>query len=151
MFDTDSDKGGDEQLLAKRMDIATALSHDGDPAEAGTILGHPLYVGDGYATLDPNFEGAMGAIFGDEWTRLYDEGASSVGESKPLRARYAAQRLADIHFAGGAGDRIDRLVRAVRGEQAHDGPHQDEPEGARQCEAADSHEHKPWIPDEPPF
>jgi putative ATP-dependent endonuclease of OLD family len=128
VFDTDSDKGSDAQLLAKRTDIAAALGREGDPAEAATILGDPLYVGDGYATLDPHFEGAMKALFGDEWTRLHDEAVSSVGESKPLRARYAAQRLEDFDFAGSAGERIDALARAIRGEGPVDAPHQDGPD-----------------------
>jgi putative ATP-dependent endonuclease of OLD family len=142
MFDTDSDKGSDAQLVAKRMDIAAALGREGDPAETATILGEPLYVGDGYATLDPNFEGAMKGLFGDEWTRLYDEAVSSVGESKPLRARYAAQRLDSVDFVDNAGERLDALVRAIRGEGPADGPDEDEPDAPQADTSA---------PPEPPF
>ncbi len=152
VFDTDSDKGSDAQLLAKRTDIAVALGREGDPAGAATILGEPLYVGDGYATLDPNFEGAMQALFGDEWTRLHDEAVSSVGESKPLRARYAAQRLDDFDFAGNAGERIDALVRAVRGEESDDAPHVDGPNDPWAGDDPwESYDPDPWGPDEPPF
>ena len=153
VFDTDSDKGSDAHLLAKRTDIAAALRREGDPAEAATILGEPLYVGDGYATLDPNFEGAMQALFGDEWTRLYGEAVSSVGDSKPLRARYAAQRLEDSTFTGNAGQRIDALARAIRGGGPVDGPDEDatdDPWG-RSGDPGELHDPKPWGSDEPPF
>lgn len=125
IFDTDSDKGSDANLRAKRLDIAGALGLEGDPAEAATVRGQPLYIGDRYATLDPNFEGSMKALFGDEWTRLHDEAVSSVGESKPLRARYAAHRLADSCYTGPPGVGIDRLIRAIRGEEAVDGYDED--------------------------
>ena len=72
-----------EQLLAKRQENAAALGREGGPAEAATILGEPLYVDDGYATLDPNFEGAVSALFGDGWARLH--AVSSVGESDSRR------------------------------------------------------------------
>ncbi|WP_277453582.1 AAA family ATPase [Janibacter sp. DB-40] len=152
MFDTDSDKGSDAQLLAKRLDIATALDSEGDPAEAATVLGDPLYVGQGYATLDPNFEGGMKALFGDAWTRLHDEAVASVGESKPLRARYAAHRLADFDFTGSPGERIDALVRAIRGEGLVDGPDGD----GQNDSLPDSILSKTYVsdwraPDDPPF
>lgn len=72
VFDTDSDKGAKDaaNLLAKRLDIAAALGREGDPADLAIILGEPLFVVEGYATLDPNFEGAMGALFGEEWARF---------------------------------------------------------------------------------
>lgn len=152
LFDTDSDKGSDAQLLAKRTDIAAALGLEGDPAEAATILGDPLYVGDGYATLDQNFEGAMTALFGDQWTRFYGEAVSSVGESKPLRARYAARRLDDFDFAGNAGVRIDALVRAIRGEGPDDTPHEGRPDDPWTGDDPwESYEPGPWGSDKPPF
>ncbi|MDN4160426.1 AAA family ATPase [Nocardioides abyssi] len=119
VFDTDSDKsaGQSTQLLAKRLDIASALGRDGDPAEAGVLLGEPLAVGSGYATFDPDFEGAMGALFGGDWSRLYAEATVTVGESKPLRARYAAQALPETVFDTDAAERLDALVRAIRGDQ----------------------------------
>lgn len=158
VFDTDSNRGGDPQLLAKRTDIAAALGREGDPAEAATILREALYVGDGYATLDPNFEGAMNRLFGDAWTRLHDEAVSFVGESKPLRARYAAQRLDDFDFVGNAGERIDALVRTIRGEgpdagpHENGGPHEDGPdEPADDSDHWESDDASPWGPDEPPL
>lgn len=152
VFDTDSDKGTDGQLLAKRTDIASALGLDGDPAEAAAILGEPLYVGDAYATLDPNFEGAMRSLFGEVWTRLHSEAVSAVGDSKPLRARYAAQRLDGFDFAGDAGERIDSLIRAIRGEGPDDAPNADGPDDPW---AGDdpwrSNDDDPWATEEPPF
>jgi putative ATP-dependent endonuclease of OLD family len=92
IFDTDSDRGHDAGRLARRTDIAAALGLEGDPAESATVLGQPLYVSEGYATLDPNFEGAMKELVGNNWTRLHEKALAFVGDSKPLRARYAAQQ-----------------------------------------------------------
>ncbi len=94
----------------------------------------------------------MKALFGDPWTRLDEEAVSFVGESKPLRARYAAQRLDDFDFVGKAGERFDMLVQAIRGggpvntlrENASD-------EHAPGASPWESHDHDPWGPDEPPF
>lgn len=118
VFDTDSDKSGNNatSLRAKRRDIATALGLPGDPTEATNNLGMPLHVDVDYATLDPNFEGAMTGLFGDTWKRLYTEADKAVGESKPLRARFAAQRLGASDWAGEPGACIDSLIRAIRGD-----------------------------------
>jgi putative ATP-dependent endonuclease of OLD family len=152
VFDTDSDKGSDGQLLAKRTDIASALGLDGDPAEAAAILGEPLYVGGAYATLDPNFEGAMRSLFGEVWTRLHREAVSAVGDSKPLRARYAAQRLDSFDFAGDAGERIDSLIRAIRGEGPEDAPNADGPDDPwAGGDPWHSNDDDPWATEEPPF
>ena len=88
LFDTDSSKSGGEaaQLLAKRLDIGTAIGLEGDPAESGVLLGAGLFVAHTYATLDPDFEGALDAMLGDRWAQLYGEAVQSVGDSKPLRA-----------------------------------------------------------------
>lgn len=150
VFDTDSDKGSDGQLLAKRTDIASALGLDGDPAEAAAILGEPLCVGDAYATLDPNFEGAMRSLFGEVWTRLHSEAVSAVGDSKPLRARYAAQRLDSFDFAGDAGERIDSLIRAIRGEGPEDAPNADGPDDPwAGGDPWRSNDDDPWATEEP--
>ena len=152
VFDTDSDKGSDGQLLAKRTDIASALGLDGDPAEAAAILGEPLYVGGAYATLDPNFEGAMRSLFDEVWTRLHSEAVSAVGDSKPLRARYAAQRLDSFDFAGDAGERIDSLIRAIRGEGPEDAPNADGPDDPwAGGDPWRSNDDDPWATEEPPF
>lgn len=75
-----------------------------------------------------------------------------MGESKPLRARYAAQRLAEFNFAGNAGERIDALVRAIRGEGPVDGPHEDGPDDPwAGGNPGKSYDPDPWGPDEPPF
>ncbi|WP_324651430.1 ATP-dependent nuclease [Georgenia sp. H159] len=150
IFDTDSDKGSDEHLLAKRMDIAMALGRETDPGEPAVILGEPLYVGDRYATFEPNFEGGMEALFGDAWKRLHDEAVSSVGESKPLRARYAAQRIGDF-MTGNAGGRIDALIRAIRGQGPADGPGDDKPDDPLSDRPWESGDPNPWDADEPPF
>lgn len=152
LFDTDSNKGSSQQLLNTRTDIATALGREGDPAEVATLLGTALYVGDGYATLDPNFEGAMKSLFGDQWTHLDKEAIPFVGESKPLRARYVAQRLDDGDFWGEAGDRFDMLVQAIRGGAPVNIWGENDPvEHAPDASQWESHDYDPWVPDEPPF
>ncbi len=116
VFDTDSNKTGREadDLRAKRWDIMAALGH-GDDAQPENLSSAPLAVQDGYATLNPNFEGAAVALF-ERWTELYVEAVTVVGDSKPLRARYATQRLGDGDFAGEAGVALDALIRAIRGQ-----------------------------------
>ena len=152
LFDTDSNKNNGQHLLGKRMDIATALGHKDDPADAATLLGEPLYVGDGYATLDPNFEGAMKAVFGDPWTRLDDEAISFVGESKPLRARYVTQGLKKSDFVGTPGDRFDRLVEAIRGEvRITNSGEKNSVEHTPDIFLGNLHDQDPWGSDEPPF
>jgi putative ATP-dependent endonuclease of OLD family len=133
VFDTDSNKTGQdaEDLLAKRKDIMTALGHDGDRAKVENLSTDPIAVEDGYATLNPNFEGAAAALFGDRLADLYEEAAQLVGDSKSLRARYAAQHLADEDFTGDAAATLDALVQAIGGkppEQA-DGGGADDPVG----------------------
>lgn len=120
IFDTDSNKSGNEasQLLAKRLDIAAAIGHEGDPALEGTLLGAGLFVDQRHATLDPNFEGAVDAILGEGWTRLHGEAIQSVGDSKPLRARYASQRVKSLSIDEGRWSSIDALVRAIRPDDA---------------------------------
>lgn len=153
LFDTDSNKGGREaaDLLVKRQDIAAALGLSGDPAEPAVILGEPLHVGTSYATLDPNFEGAMTALFGSEWTRLHDEAVASVGESKPLRARYAAQRLDEFDWVGDPESRIDVLVRAIRGNDPNEGPEPRPVDDAWGDPSPWDTAPDPWAEEEPPF
>jgi putative ATP-dependent endonuclease of OLD family len=147
LFDTDADKAGKEaaDLLAKRQDIAAALGLDGDPAAAAAASGEHLHVGDGYATLTPNFEGAMRALFGTAWADLHEQAVAWVGESKPLRARYAAQRLDEFDWFGPPAASIDALVRAIRGRDS----------GAPPETATANHSSPsapdPWSTDEPPF
>ncbi|MDE9364742.1 AAA family ATPase [Luteipulveratus sp. YIM 133132] len=152
LFDTDSNKSGKEaaNLLTKRQDIAAALGLSGDPAASAVQLGEPLHVGRSYATLNPNFEGAMAALFGEEWTRLHDEALHSVGESKPLRARYAAQRLGEFAWAGDPGKRIDALVRIIRGEDPAGGSESKQVEDSL-CDPPPQNTTNPWAEEEPPF
>ncbi|MFE7504002.1 ATP-dependent endonuclease [Promicromonospora sp. NPDC057488] len=117
IFDSDSDKGGRDanDLLAKRHDISAALGREGDPAAPAVESGDPLYVGDGYAVLNPNFEGAMRALFPAKWSELDELAVASVGVSKPLRARYTAKRLLPEDYAVTPGLKVDALARATRG------------------------------------
>ncbi len=147
VFDTDGNKSGKEaaDLLAKRQDIAAALGVDGDPGAESAASGEHLRVGKGYATLNPNFEGAMKALFGDAWANLHEQAVAWVGESKPLRARYAAQRLDESDWFGPPAVSIDSLIRAVRGQGS----------GAPLKAELEEHATGPpptrWSTDEPPF
>lgn len=147
LFDTDANKTDKEaaDLLAKRQDIAAALGLDGDPGAKSAISGEPLHVGEDHATLHPNFEGAMGTLFGDAWTDLHEQAVAWVGESKPLRARYAAQRLDDFDWFGPPADSIDALIRAIRGWHS-EAP----PEAVVDGHSAGSPP-DPWMDEEPPF
>jgi putative ATP-dependent endonuclease of the OLD family len=153
VFDTDSNKEGDvaADLLGKRIDISSALGREGDPAASAVVLREPLFVGDGYATLDPDFEGAMQSLFGTTWTKPYEEATASVGASKPLRARYAAQRLQDRDFAGAAGERLDALVRAIRGMPPTEQPGSEDAGDPWGTDDIWDSEPNPWTVEEPPF
>lgn len=117
IFDTDSNKTGREavDLLEKRRDIMAALGHVPDRADLASLSSKALAVDDNYATLNPNFEGAADALFGPRWSELYVEAASVVGESKALRARYAARGIAGDDVEADSGNVLDALVRAIRG------------------------------------
>lgn len=152
LFDTDSDKNGNAatSLRAKREDIATAIGLPGDPAATSTP-GRPLNVDVDYATLAPNLEGAMTALFGDTWERLYTEAIKTVGESKPLRARFAAQRLDESDWAGEPADLIDSLIRAIRGDAPDDESHPDPSVGLLEAPPPWDPVWTSWTDDEPPF
>ncbi|OBA31030.1 ATP-dependent nuclease [Gordonia sp. 852002-51296_SCH5728562-b] len=117
IFDTDSDKAGKdaEDLTRKRIDIMRALCRDPDRGAAQKQSTAPIFVEHDYATMSPNFEGAAKRLFGESWTTLHDDAVASVGESKPLRARYAAQRLPAYAYRNGASPVLDSLVEAIRG------------------------------------
>jgi putative ATP-dependent endonuclease of the OLD family len=129
VFDTDSDKQGKDaaDLVVKRRDIMAALGLDESRADAENLAPDPLAVQDAYATLNPNFEEAVAALFRERWSSLYEYAFSVVGDSKPLRARYAAERLEPADFESGAAAVFDALVRAIRGEP-HEDPDGDEAE-----------------------
>lgn len=116
VFDTDSDKpqGKEAKKLSRqRGDIAAALGLEGDPAQTVTPGSTSLVVDECYAMMNPNFEGAISALFGDTWLSLYDEATESVGESKSLRARYAAQRLKDSDYLGTPAEHLDALIDRI--------------------------------------
>ena len=152
IFDTDSDKSGRDarNLLTKRLDIASALNYEGDPAEMAKIWGGFLNTDQNFATMDPNFEGAMQKLFGTEWIRLHDEAVEFVGESKPLRARYATQRIKQQYFAGEPGKKIDALVHRIRGKDGG-GLGDNGAENPWAANFSESSVWDPWKGDEPPF
>ncbi|MDG3009608.1 AAA family ATPase [Rhodococcus sp. D2-41] len=127
VFDTDSDKKPKDaaNLARKRRDIMSALGLAEDRGESENLSHEPIAVTSSYATLDPNFEGAAERLFGERWATLHAEAVKFVGESKPLRARYAAQRLsAEDHPAEATGV-LDALIEAILGDSTvpdtHDG------------------------------
>ncbi|NEE01504.1 ATP-dependent nuclease [Phytoactinopolyspora halotolerans] len=159
VFDTDSNKTGTNarDLLANRQDIMAALGHDADKAKAENLSTHPISVEDGYATLNPNFEGALAALFGDRWSELYVDAAPLVGDSKSLRARYAAQHLGGGDFTGDAAATLDALIQAIRGKPAEQADANEAKEPAPEPSAPDQSSpdsvetSAPTTADEPPF
>lgn len=117
IFDTDADaKPKDrDNLTAKRRDIMTALAYQAERGEPDQQSSDALFIENRYATLAPNFEGSAQRLFGDRWTELYDEAVDYVGESKPLRARYAAQRLTPDDISDEAAQALGSLAAACRG------------------------------------
>lgn len=117
IFDTDSDKTGRDaaDLTRKRRDIMTALGLDPNLGESDRQSVDPVAVTPDYTTLAPNFEGAAKELFGDHWTTLHETAAHVVGESKPLRARYAAQRLTTADYSPKASGALDALIKAIHG------------------------------------
>jgi len=91
IFDTDSNQAASDSrnTRAKHEDIFAAMNLS-IPAEwvADTVDVH-----DRYSTFDPTFEPAVSNFLGPAWDDLYAEAASTVGASKALRARWAAQRV----------------------------------------------------------
>ncbi|MCD2130036.1 AAA family ATPase [Rhodococcus ruber] len=120
VFDTDSDKKGKDaaDLTRKRRDIMSALGLSKDLGESDNLSTDPITVTSRYSTLAPNFEGAVECLFGERWASLHTEAVAVVGESKPLRARYAAQRLSPEEYPGEAAAVLDALVNAIRGDSS---------------------------------
>ena len=129
IFDTDSDKKGNDaaNLAGKRRDIMTALRLPEDRGESDNLSTDPIAVTSSHATLDPNFEGAAKRLFGERWATLHAEAVAVVGESKPLRARYAAERLSAGDYPAEATGALDALIEAIRG----DSTAPDTPDGER--------------------
>lgn len=117
VFDTDSDKKGKDaaDLTRKRRDIMSALGLPADSGESANLPTNPVIVKSSHAMLDPNFEGAAARLFGERWSELHTEAITVVGESKPLRARYAAQRLSPENYPSDAVTALDALVQALVG------------------------------------
>lgn len=95
IFDTDSDKTGADatQLAAKREDLLTALGED--PTQSLVVPTSALLVTTRFAAFNPNFESACATLFGDAWLTAWADAKELVGDSKPLRGRYAAAQVAD--------------------------------------------------------
>lgn len=123
LFDTDSNETKQreiEKLRNQRLDIAAALGMTTDPAENATIEEASLIVNQNHAMMNPDFEGTMTSLFGSHWERLYSEASSVVGDSKSLRARYAAQKLTADNYSGKPGEMIDLLISRLTGRQTED-------------------------------
>jgi putative ATP-dependent endonuclease of the OLD family len=117
IFDTDSDKTGRQadERLRNRQDIMRAIGEDAGRADQGALTTDAMHVEAKFATLSPNFESAANNLLGAAWVVAYEESASVVGEhSKPLRARYAAQRLRVEDLTAEAADALRDLARTLR-------------------------------------
>ena len=90
IFDSDSDRTEAQTSLASANETLLALGVTGERQ----VVIDGLYVSDQYACLDPNFEGAMRKLFAS-YEQLEAAAASTVGRSKPLKARFATRLLPD--------------------------------------------------------
>jgi hypothetical protein len=125
----------------------SAIGQDPAMAEAESSSSEPLAVQERHATLSPNFEAAAAKLFGSQWLQLLEEAVPVVGDSKPLQARYAAERLDTAQFSTRAGSALDALARRVCGglsdcgaaPSANDSPRAD-------AEASGRAAPSPWTP-----
>lgn len=124
VFDTDSNKTGRESndLHDKRRDIMSAIGHDQQLANTDTQELTPLSVHDGYAMFEPNFEDAARQIF-NEWSALEAIATRLVGDSKPLKARYAAQNISSASIEQDAIQLLDSLIDAISTQEPVQVPH----------------------------
>jgi putative ATP-dependent endonuclease of OLD family len=115
IFDTDAGKTGRDatNLHLKRADIFAALGRDPSEADSDRLSSDPLYIADEYATFNSNFEIATKAVFGDRWEAAHEAAAEIVGDSKPLRARYAARVLKREDLGPEAVGALRALVDAL--------------------------------------
>jgi len=137
VMDSDSDKKDKGERERDRRDILTALSED--PNLANELSGSPLYVSESFSAFDCNFDVAACVMF-DRWAELREEAKEFVGDSKPLQARFAAERLLVDDISGSSRDLL-RLARSIRAKAGIESPLGSEVGStAVGCE-----------PDEPPF
>lgn len=111
IFDTDSDKSGRSagSLQAQLIDLLSAISG----VEPNDLMSEDaIWVGQTHSTLAPNFEGAMRVALGKGWEDAYTASVQYVGDSKPLRARFAAQHYVREQVLPPTP--IDALARALR-------------------------------------
>jgi putative ATP-dependent endonuclease of OLD family len=118
IFDSDSAKSGSEAERAKaaRADLFGALGLEGDRDWYDRVAG-PVGVHPDFAVMDADFETALRAAFGQEYIDLEGKGRESLGNAKPLIARYVARSLSDPSVASNGWDslrplaeRLDQLV-----------------------------------------
>ena len=115
VFDTDSDKHGSdaESCRRVRLDVMKALGYPDNRADE--MAPNCLDIQERYATLSPNFEGAIEALLGDRWTDLTAKAAEVIGSgsSKPLIARYAAQHLDPHSLPTAAKEQLKALAERL--------------------------------------
>lgn len=111
VFDTDSHRNAEDhaQSLQHGREVLAALG----AGSALHALPDRLTVSDSHACFDGNYERAMRAMFGAEYTELEQAAIGVVGKSKQLRARYCARSLSEPD--GGLGwSPVKELANAIR-------------------------------------
>jgi putative ATP-dependent endonuclease of the OLD family len=88
LFDTDTDRAEAQTSLASANETLAALGVEGDRQ----VVSGGLHVADLYACFDSNFEVAMRGLF-RTYSHLETIAASTVGRSKPLKARMTTRSL----------------------------------------------------------
>jgi len=96
ILDSDSAKTGDDAEKAKlaREDLFRALSMAGID-DWGDVVAGPVGPASQFAVFDPDFETAMRSIFGAEYVDLERQARETLGNAKPLIARYVARSISD--------------------------------------------------------
>lgn len=104
IFDSDSAKVGQDAEKAKiaRQDVLVSVGSAADDW-SGVAQG-PVGVAAEFAVFDADYETAMRTVFGVEYEGLEAEARETLGNAKPLVARYVARQLAGPEIDTGAQD-----------------------------------------------
>lgn len=135
IFDTDEGPGRDGQLNQHR-DLLRALGVSVEAWDSGKDDRSAFDVASNFATQHPMFEPAMIGLFGERWSALTQEANSMVGGSKPLRARYAAERIRTVDLSESTKGSLRELANAIAAllpateerSLKHENPHTEEPD-----------------------
>lgn len=132
VFDNDASKAKEDPKGTRRKDILTALGIAED-AHDSLISARDWRVEDELCVFGDNFEETLRVCFGSEYRDLEAEAQQKFGlspnQSKPLVARYVAERL-DLDSSTDGKRRLQMLADRIRALEAS-GQHMRRPEDAK--------------------